>query len=127
MFDSLGSALTFLVVLAAVVFVLAALAEGRLQHFLRFLLRQDRGRVTEHVYDEIPRAENDWNVLHGVDSIPDDVGGAERAKAWARDAYGQAKEVVETGREKWAEQRTAEPLARRNDTPTTGQISIGRH
>ncbi|MDE0573436.1 hypothetical protein ON058_08405 [Demequina sp. B12] len=128
MFENVGSTLTVLIVLALVVFAVAGLSEGRLQHLIGLISGAERRRLGDHVYDEIERRDNDWDLLGGVDSIPDDVSGAERAKDWALNAYGQAKEqtlhAVDVGRQKIAD-HTA-PEAATTDSPTTGELAVGR-
>ena len=121
--SSLISGLVIAVVLAAVVFVIAAFAEGRGQHLMRIVLRVDERRGMEHVYDEIEREDNAWDLLHGIDSEPEAVSGSERAAAWAREAAAEAKEAALTARDRMQALRASdvEPAA------TTGEIALHRH
>lgn len=120
--SSFASGLIVAVVLAVVVFTVAAFAEGRGRHLARVLLRVDERRGMDHVYDEVEREDNAWDLLGGIDSEPEAVSGGERAAAWAREAAAEAKEAALTARDRVQALRAgdAEPPV------TTGEIALRR-
>ncbi len=69
-FHDMGAALIWAIVLAVVVIVAAALAEGRGQHLLELVQRvRGGGEPPENILEhEVPREGYDWSVIGRVDS-----------------------------------------------------------
>ncbi|WP_084100160.1 hypothetical protein [Demequina sp. NBRC 110051] len=121
--SSLTSGLALALTLSVIVFVVAAFAEGRAQHLVRIILRVDERRGMDHVYDEVEREDNAWELLHGIDSEPESVSGGERAAAWAREAAAEAREVAITARDRVQALRASDVEA----ATATGEIALPRH
>ncbi|WP_152649108.1 hypothetical protein [Demequina flava] len=118
------------VLLSLAVVAVAGLSEGRLRHVLRIAFGLERNRGKEHVYDEIERPASDWSLLQGIHAEPEELSGADRAKAWTIDAYGQAKDLTrsafDAGREQIAKAAPIEPSTDTSEFPTTGELAVGR-
>lgn len=121
--SSLTSGLALAITLSVIVFVIAAFAEGRAQHLVRIILRVDERRGMDHVYDEVEREDNAWELLHGIDSEPEAVTGGERAAAWAREAAAEAREAALTARDRVQALRASDVEA----ATATGEIALHRH
>lgn len=98
MFSSLIGPLSFAVVLAAIVMVAAALAEGRGRHLSQLVQRlrshRDVENVVKEVIADVPRPEGDWDLVAEVNSTPDRPAPGERALVWAVDAGTKASRAV---------------------------------
>lgn len=88
------STLSVAVLLAAVVMVVAMLAEGRGRHVARLVFGLRSRSSLDDVMAEVPRPEGDWELVEQVNSRPDRPAPGDRAAAWATDAASKASKVV---------------------------------
>jgi len=86
--------LSAIMVLAVVVMVVGAFAEGRGRHILRLAFGVRPRRDVDEVFAPVPRQESDWELVGDIDSTRDRPAPGDRAAAWARSSAAHAAEVV---------------------------------
>lgn len=94
MFSSMVDTWSVALALSAVVMVVALLAEGRGRHLARLILGLRPSSTLDDIMAEVPRDENDWDLVEEVHSVPDRAAPGERALQWATDATSKATKVV---------------------------------
>ncbi|GIG53275.1 hypothetical protein [Demequina activiva] len=125
MFSSIAGMLSFIVVLAVVVMVVAALAEGRGRHVARLILGVRSRQSIEDVFAPAPRQESDWSLIDEVASVPDRPAPGTRAAAWAKETAGHARVVVAEQAAALRERGEDLPGAAGVEAPRTGELSLG--
>ena len=127
MFASMAGPLSLIVVLAVVVMVVAALAEGRGRHIARLVLGARARRTMDDVLAPAPRDESDWSLIEDVASVRDRPAPGTRAAAWMVATADHAREVVEQQASALRERGEDLPVHAVVDGPSTGELRIARH
>jgi hypothetical protein len=123
-FSSMFGSLVWIVALAVVVMVVAALSEGRGRHVARLLFGVRPHRSIDDVLAPAPREESDWSVVADVASVPDRPAPGVRAAAWAQQAATQARDVVAEQAAAIRERGEDLPVATAGDAPRTGELRL---
>ena len=126
MFSSIAGMLSFIVVLAVVVMVVAALAEGRGRHLARLVFGVRSRATADDVFAPAPRAQSDWSLVDDVASIPDRPAPGTRAAAWAKETAGHARVVVAEQAAVLRERGEELPAQAGVETPHTGELNLAR-
>lgn len=94
MFSSMVDTWSVAVALAAIVMLVALLAEGRGRHLARLVFGLRPHSTLDEVLAEVPRNESDWELVEQVNSQPERVTPGERVTVWATDTASKATKVV---------------------------------
>lgn len=126
MFSSIAGMLSFIVVLAVVVMVVAALAEGRGRHLARLVFGVRPRDTADDLFAPAPREASDWSLIDDVASVPDRPAPGTRAAAWAKETAGHARVVMVEQAAALRERGDELPVHAGVEAPRTGELNLAR-
>lgn len=120
MLSSMVDTWSVAVVLSAIVMLVAMLAEGRGRHLARLFFGLRKRSTLDALMSEVPRDENDWELVEQVNSQPDRAAPGERVAVWAAGTASTATKLV-------VERASALSQPREHaDGSRTGELSLAQ-